>query len=227
MEGMVGIIRSISMSKLVVRAVSMSLDGFMAGAHQSLESPMGEGGMALHAWAFGTRTFQKMFGNAGGATEGLDEEFAAKSFENNGATIMGRNMFGPVRDGWGDESWKGWWGEEPPFHHPVFVLTHHARKPLVMKGGTTFHFVTEGIAAARQRALEAAGGKDVRIGGGAETIRQYLKAGLVDELHLVQAPILLGKGERIFEGLDALGGQYRCESFSASKAVVHYRLVKQ
>src|SRR5579885_2734079 len=149
-----------SVSKLVVRAVSLSLDGFMAGPQQSLENPLGVGGMALHASAFGTRTFQRMFGNSGGATEGLDEEFAAKSFENNGATIMGRNMFGPVRGGWGDESWKGWWGEEPPFHHPVFVLTHHARKPLVMKGGTTFHFVTEGILAARQQALEAAAGKD-------------------------------------------------------------------
>jgi len=194
------------MSKTRVAGFSLSLEGFGAGPNQSLENPIGEGGMALHAWAFPTRTFQAMHGEGGGVT-GVDDDFAAASFAGVGAWILGRNMFGPVRGDWGDESWKGWWGESPPYHVPVFVLTHHARAPLEMKGGTTFHFVTGGIHAALDRARAAAAGKDVRIGGGVSTIRQYLLADLVDEMHLALTTVLLGRGESLLQGIDlrALG----------------------
>jgi dihydrofolate reductase len=206
------------MAKLRVNCFATSIDGYGAGPDQSLENPMGIGGMALHEWVFPTRTFQKMFGKEGGSA-GVDDAFAARGFENIGAWILGRNMFGPVRGAWPDDSWKGWWGDEPPYHTPVFVLTNHPRAPIVMEGGTTFHFVTDGIEAALARAKEAANGRDVRLGGGAATIRQYLRAGLVDEMHLAVAPILLGSGESLLEGIDvpALGYQ-RTEHVPAASA---------
>jgi dihydrofolate reductase len=195
------------MSKLRVQSFSISLDGYGAGPNQSLQNPLGERGETLHTWFRDTRTFQRMLGNESKGSDGPDEDFAARGFENIGAWILGRNMFGPVRGPWPDDAWKGWWGDEPPYHAPVFVLTHHARAPLAMKGGTTFHFVTDGIEAALARAREAAGGKDVRLGGGVSTIRQYLQAGLVDEMHLAIAPVLLGSGEALLAGIDlpALG----------------------
>lgn len=189
------------MSKLVVRAFSVSLDGYGAGPDQSLENPLGVGGEALHGWAFGTRTFRKMFGQEGGST-GTDEDFAARSFENIGAWILGRNMFGPIRGDWPDENWKGWWGDNPPYHCQVFVLTHYPRASIEMAGRTTFHFVTDGIHAALKRATEAADGRDVRLGGGVSAIRQYVQAGLVDEMHLAVSPVLLGTGENLFAGID-------------------------
>ncbi|MGH7154447.1 MAG: dihydrofolate reductase family protein, partial [Acetobacteraceae bacterium] len=197
------------MSRLCVRAFSLSVDGYGAGVNQDLQNPMGQNGMDLHQWAFRTRTFRTMFGQEGGETD-LDDEFAARSFENIGAWIIGRNMFGPVRGPWQDESWKGWWGSSPPYHVPVFVLTHHARAPLLMEGGTTFHFVTGSIDAALQKARESAGGKDVRIGGGVATIRQYLQARLIDEMHLAMSPVFLGTGEALFAGLDLRSLGYAC-----------------
>ena len=195
------------MSNVRVAAFSLSLDGFGAGPDQDLEHPLGHGGEELHRWFVATRTFRSMHGGEGGAETGVDEELAARSMRGFGAWILGRNMFGPVRGPWPDESWRGWWGDEPPYHVPVFVLTHHARRPLEMKGGTTFHFVTEGIEVALAKAREAAGGKDVRIGGGVSTVRQYVQAGLVDELHLAFRPVLLGEGENLLQGLNlpALG----------------------
>jgi len=194
------------MTKVRVAAFSVSIDGYGAGPEQSVAAPLGRGGEQLHGWAWPTRTFQAMFGNGGGSS-GVDDEFAAASFAGVGAWILGRNMFGPVRGPWPDDSWRGWWGDEPPYHVPVFVLTHHARAPLAMAGGTTFHFVTDGIEAALARARDAAGGGDVRIGGGVATVRQYLRAGLVDEMHLALAPALLGSGEALLSGIDltALG----------------------
>jgi dihydrofolate reductase len=196
------------MTKLRVASYGLSLDGYGAGPDQDLANPMGVGGMALHQWVFGTRFFRQMQGQEGGET-GIDHDFAVRGFDTLGAWILGRNMFGPVRGPWPDDSWKGWWGDTPPYHTPVFVLTHHARDDLEMNGGTAFHFVTGGIEEAWERARAAANGKDVRVGGGAATIRQYLEAGLLDELHLAVAPALLGKGEPLFAGLDlpALGYQ--------------------
>lgn len=214
------------MSKLRVNAFGISIDGYGAGPGQALEHPMGVGGMALHEWVLGTRTFFKMHGDfaekllAGRQPrEGVDDAYAARGFANVGAWILGRNMFGPVRGPWVDESWKGWWGEEPPYHVPVFVLTHHARPSLTMKGGTVFHFVTDGIHGALARAKEAAGGQDVRLGGGVATVRAYLTAGLVDELHLAIGPTLLGRGEHLWAGIDlpALGYQV-AEHVSGEKA---------
>ena len=195
------------MSRVRVACFAVSVDGHGAGPDQSLENPLGVGGTALHEWALPTRTFQKMvFGSSGGST-GVDDDHVARGFAGVGAWILGRNMFGPVRGPWPDESWKGWWGASPPYHTPVFVLTHHARDPIEMEGGTTFHFVTDGIGAALARARAAAKGADVRIGGGVSTVRQYLKAGLVDEVHLAIAPALLGSGEALLAGIDlrALG----------------------
>ena len=192
------------MSRLRVGSFSVSIDGFGAGPRQSLENPLGEGGTTLHSWAFGTRTFQAMHGNAGGST-GTDDDFARRGFDNVGAWILGRNMFGPVRGPWPDDSWKGWWGDNPPYHTEVFVLTHHPRAPIDMAGGTRFHFVTDGIHAALERARSAAGGRDVRLGGGVATMRDYLRAGLVDEMHLAVAPVLLGAGEALFAGIDLPG----------------------
>jgi len=208
------------MSTLCVRAYGISLDGYGCGPDQSQENPMGVGGHALHEWFFPTRTFREMTGQDGGTT-GIDDEFAKAGFDNIGAWILGRNMFGPIRGGWGDESWNGWWGDEPPYHVPVFVLTHHPRKDLRMKGDTTFHFVTGGIHEALARAKEAAGGKDVRVGGGASTIRQYLEAKLLDELHLAFAPTLMGSGENLLAGLNLPALGYRISRHVASDNALH------
>lgn len=189
------------MGKVKIAAFSVSLDGFGAGPDQSRENPLGERGEELHEWMFPTKMFQKMMGKEGG-TEGTDNDFAEKSMENMGAWIMGRNMFGPIRGPWPDDEWKGWWGENPPYHVPVFVLTHHEREPVTMKGGTTFHFVTDGIESALEKARKAANGKDIRIGGGASTIRQFLQAGLIDEMHLAFSSVFLGSGEHLFSGID-------------------------
>ena len=189
------------MSKVRVAAFSVSIDGFGAGPRQDLQNPLGVRGTELHGWFFPTETFKKMHGEGGG-TAGIDNDMAAQSFENVGAWILGRNMFGPVRGPWKDDSWKGWWGDSPPFHTPVFVLTHHARAPLAMAGGTTFHFVTDGLESALEQAKAAAKGKDVRIGGGVSVIRQYLFAGRIDEMHFAVSPVLLGEGEHLFSGLN-------------------------
>jgi dihydrofolate reductase len=208
------------MSKLKVLAFAVSIDGFGAGPEQSLEHPLGVGGMGLHPWMLHTRTFAAMHGGDGGDT-GIDDDWARRSFEGIGAWILGRNMFGPVRGPWPDEGWRGWWGDEPPYHVPVFVLTHHARPALEMKGGTVFHFVTGGIDEALQRARAAAGGQDVRVGGGVATVRQYLQAGLVDELHLVQSPVLLGRGEALLAGIDLTALGFRCVRHQASELAQH------
>jgi dihydrofolate reductase len=214
------------MSKLRVESFTISLDGFGAGLDQSLDNPLGIGGRLLHAWAFGTRTFQqKLFGKNEGAA-GIDDDFAARGFKNMGAWIMGRNMFGPVRGPWPDDSWKGWWGDNPPYHTQVFVLTHHPRPSLEMAGGTTFHFVTDGMDAALQRAKEAAGELDIRIGGGTATVRQYLQVGLIDEIHLAVSPTVLGSGERLLEGIDLLKLGYRCKEYVMSTAAMHVVLAK-
>ncbi|RTL51154.1 MAG: dihydrofolate reductase [Rhodocyclaceae bacterium] len=214
------------MSKLRVESFTLSIDGFAAGPEQSLENPLGLGGTALHGWAFPTRTFQtKVLGGEDGET-GVDEDFAARGFDNIGAWILGRNMFGPVRGPWPDESWRGWWGENPVYHVPVFVLTHHPRPPLVMEGGTTFHFVTDGIHAALDQAREAAQGKDVRVGGGAATIQQYLWERLIDEMHIAISPVLLGRGERLFDGIDLPALGYRCIEQVASERAMHVVLRK-
>ncbi len=190
------------MSRVKVAAFSISLDGFGAGPRQSLENPLGVRGTELHKWFFPTAIFRKMTGQSGGST-GTDNDMAAQSFDNVGAWILGRNMFGPVRGPWPDDSWKGWWGDTPPYHTPVFVLTHHSRAPLEMKGGTTFYFVSDGAESALKQAKVAAQGKDVRIGGGVATIRQYLAAGQIDEMHLAMSPVLLGEGESLFAGINS------------------------
>lgn len=208
-------------SKVRVAGFSVSIDGFGAGPSQSQDAPMGVGGTALHEWAFHTRTARsKIFGEQGGDT-GVDDDFMAAGFDNVGAWIIGRNMFGPVRGPWPDDEWKGWWGDEPVYHCPVFVLTHHAREPLVMAGGTTFFFVTEGIEAALARARDAAADEDIRIGGGVETVRAYLAAGHIDELHLVVSPVLLGRGEHLLAGLDLPSLGYRCTRQVASECAMH------
>jgi dihydrofolate reductase len=214
------------MSKLRVQSFSMSVDGYGAGPNQSVDHPMGVGGMALHEWAFATQTFRKMLGNAGGTT-GVDEDFAARGFTHIGAWILGRNMFGPIRGAWPDDQWKGWWGDNPPYHVPVFVLTHHPRASIAMAGGTTFHFVTDGIHTALTRAKEAAKGLDVRLGGGVATIQQYLRAGLVDEMHLAIAPTVLGSGERLFAGVDAAALGYRCSEHVPTANVTHVVLRRE
>jgi dihydrofolate reductase len=215
-------------SRLRVASFAISIDGYGAGPNQDLQNPLGVGGPELFGWLFGTRTFQRLHGDAGGGETGVDDDFAARGFEGVGAWILGRHMFGPVRGPWPDESWRGWWGEEPPYHVPVFVLTHHARAPLAMKGGTVFRFVTGGIEDALRAAREAAGGKDVRLGGGVATIRQYLRAGLVDALHLVIAPVLLGSGEHLLGGLDLRALGYECvEHVAGQRAAAHVTLRKK
>jgi dihydrofolate reductase len=221
------------MSRLRVNAFAISIDGHGAGPDQALANPLGVGGMALHQWVFGTKTFQKMHGDSSGSLSdggagraGVDDDFAARGFENLGAWIMGRNMFGPIRGAWSDNDWKGWWGENPPYHVPVFVLTHHARAPITMDGGTTFHFVTDGIHAALERAKQAAQGKDVRIGGGVATVREYLSAGLIDEIHLAIAPVLLGKGEPLLAGIDTVSLGYKCTEHVATELATHVVLMK-
>lgn len=214
------------MSKVRVASFSVSIDGFGAGPDQSLQDPLGVGGMELHQWVFPTATFQRMHGEGNGTT-GVDDEFAARGFHNLGAWILGRNMFGPVRGPWPDLSWKGWWGDEPPYHTPVFVLTHYAREPLVMQGGTTFHFVTTGIHDALERARNAANGRDVRIGGGVATVQQYLREGLIDELHLAIAPVVLGAGENLFAGIDMRALGYRCTEHVATEKATHVVVRKE
>ncbi|MBP9088536.1 MAG: dihydrofolate reductase [Kofleriaceae bacterium] len=209
------------MTRIRVEGFTISLDGYGAGPNQDLTNPLGVGGPALHQWLFPTHTLQsKLFGNDGGTT-GIDDDFAARGFNNIGAWILGRNMFGPIRGAWPDLNWKGWWGENPPYHVPAFVLSHHARPSIEMAGGTTFHFVTGGIHEALERARDAANGMDVRIGGGANTIQQYLRAGLIDELHVAISPILLGSGERLFDGLDMRALGYQCVASVASDKATH------
>jgi len=205
---------------------SLSLDGFGAGPDQSLRDPLGKGGMAMHQWALATRTFKRMHGGGPGGSVGVDEDFAAASMANMGAWILGRNMFGPVRGPWPDESWKGWWGDDPPYHVPTFVLTHHARAPIEMKGGTTFVFVTDGIHAALEQARAAAGDKDIRIGGGVSTVRQYVEAGLVDEMHLAISNALLGRGEHFFAGLDLPARGFSVARREATDLATHVVLVR-
>ncbi len=215
------------MSKLRVNAFSISIDGYGAGPDQSTENPLGVGGEALHDWLVGTRMFHEYQGrDPASAWGGIDDDFARRGFENLGAWIMGRNMFGPIRGPWPDDEWKGWWGKNPPYHVPVFVLTHHARAPITMDGGTTFHFVTDGIHAALERAKEAAAGKDIRLGGGVATIRQYLAAGLIDELHLAISPILLGSGEHLLGGIDLVRLGYECTQYAPSDHAAHIVLTK-
>ncbi len=206
--------------------ITMSLDGYVAGPNQSRETPLGEGGEDLHQWVIATRSWRAQHGKEGGET-GPDDERAATMHDNVGAIIMGRNMFGPVRGSWGDEQWNGWWGDDPPFHAPVFVLTHHARDPQPMQGGTTFHFVTDGIESALERALEAAGDKDVHLSGGANAAQQYLRAGLIDEMEIHVAPHLLRGGERLFDNLDGGPAGYELAELVSSPAAAHFRYVRR
>ena len=214
------------MSKVRVAAFSISLDGYGAGPEQSLETPLGRGGEELHDWFVPTRSFKRLNGSSGGTT-GIDDDFAARGLQNIGAWIMGRNMFGPVRGDWPDDTWKGWWGDNPPYHASTFVLTHHPRNPVEMEGGTTFHFVTDGIEAALERAREAAGEKDVLISGGTSVIRQYLEARLIDEMHFAISPIMLGRGESLFHGLDLPRLGYRVKQHVASEAATHMVIARQ
>ncbi|MDQ4027835.1 MAG: dihydrofolate reductase family protein [Actinomycetota bacterium] len=213
------------MPRLRVHNLSISLDGFAAGRNQGRDDPLGEGGEELHEWVFNTRYWREMLGESGGE-EGVSNDFMIAGDENIGATIMGRNMFGPIRGEWGDEDWTGWWGDEPPYHHDVFVLTHFARGDIQMEGGTTFRFVTDGVESALRRALEAAGGRDVRLGGGASTVQQYLRAGLIDRMHVAITPVVLGAGERLFENMDSALTAYRCTEFVGTDGVTHAVLTR-
>jgi dihydrofolate reductase len=213
------------MSKLRVESFTISIDGFGAGPNQDLEHPLGVGGTDLHQWFFPTKTFQKMHSNKDGEN-GIDNDFASRGFDNIGAWIMGRNMFGPIRGPWPDDAWKGWWGANPPYHVPVYVLTNHKRDSLEMKGGTVFHFVTDGIQAALEHALKAARGKDIRLGGGVSTIRQYLRERLIDEIHIAIAPIILGSGEHLFSGIDLLALGYQCTEHMSSEHATHLIIKK-
>jgi dihydrofolate reductase len=209
------------MSHVRIAGFSVSLDGFGAGIEQSLNDPLGRRGPELMKWFFGTRTFNAMHGGEGGDENSVNERFAKEALSGNGAWILGRNMFGPVRGPWPDDSWKGWWGDEPPYHVPTFVLTHHPRDPIVMKGGTTFYFVTDGIGSALEKAKQAAGDQHVRIGGGVSTARQYLQAGLVDSIHLAFSPVMLGRGENLLAGLDLPSMGYRMKEHVATEAATH------
>ncbi len=213
------------MPKLRIHNFAISLDGYGAGSNQDLDNPLGVGGEALHDWIVHTRTFQQMQGEDGGVS-GVDDDFTARGFANIGAWILGRNMFGPVRGSWPDSTWKGWWGDNPPYHTPVFVLTHHPRPSITMDGGTTFHFVTEGIHAALQRATDVANGQDIRLGGGVATIRQYLQARLVDEMHIAISPILLGSGEHLLAGIDTPALGYHCAEHVTTADATHFVLTK-
>ena len=215
------------MARLRVQSFSVSLDGYGAGPDQSLQNPLGVRGPELMAWVFPTRAFRRMHGGQADGETGIDHQMVEQGFAGIGAWILGRNMFGPVRGPWPDESWKGWWGDEPPYHTPVFVLTHHPRAPLRMAGGTEFRFVTEGIHAALAQAKAAAGGADVRLGGGVSTLRQYLRAGLIDELHLALGPVLLGAGEHLFSGLDLHALGYECAKTVAGERATHVFLRKR
>lgn len=213
------------MTKVRVAGFSVSLDGFGAGPEQSLDAPLGMNGPDLFQWFFPTRSFRAMQGAEGG-TVGVDNDYAQRSMAGFGAFILGRNMFGPIRGDWPDDSWNGWWGDNPPYHAPTYVLTHHARPPIEMEGGTTFYFVTEGIEAALDQARAAAGTKDIKIGGGVETLRQYLKAGLIDQLHLAIAPVVLGRGEALFEGIDLRAMGYRIIEHAPTEAATHIVLAR-
>lgn len=215
------------MSKLRVESFTISLDGFGAGSDQDIANPLGIGGTSLHGWAIPTRTFQKNLFGVDGGTTGIDDDFANRGFHNIGAWILGRNMFGPVRGPWLDESWRGWWGENPVYQVPVFVLTHYPRAPLVMQGGTTFYFVTDGIEAALARAREAAIGKDVRLGGGVNVIQQFLRERLIDEMHIAIAPVLLGAGERLFEGVNLPALGYACSKTESTPLATHVLLTRK
>jgi len=214
------------MARVRVHNFTISLDGYGAGPRQTREDPLGVGGEALHDWYIATRTFQRMGGKTGGTT-GTDNVFAARFGEGIGAWILGRNMFGPIRGPWPDDAWRGWWGNNPPYHGPVFVLTHHSRSSVEMEGGTVFHFVTDGIRKALERATAAAAGKDVQVGGGVATIRQYLEAGLIDELHVAMAPRLLGSGEHLFHGLDLTALGYECTTHVPTAAATHIVLTRR
>lgn len=214
------------MSKLRVQSFAISIDGYSAGPSQDLQNPLGVRGTELMEWFFPTQVFKRMHGQGGGET-GVDNDMAEQGFPGIGAWILGRNMFGPIRGPWPDETWRGWWGEEPPYHVPVFVLTHYPRKPLKMAGGTEFHFVTEGIHAALDQAKRAASGRDVRLGGGVSTVRQYLGAGLVDELHLAVRPVLLGTGEHLWRDLDMPALGYECTNYIAGERAAHIFLRKR
>ena len=213
------------MSKVRVAGFAVSVDGLGAGPEQSLKNPLGQGGEDLHQWFFPTRTFQLMFGKGHG-TEGVDDRYAARSMANFGAFILGRNMFGPIRGPWPDQNWKGWWGDNPPYHTPVFVLTHHSRPSITMEGGTVFHFVTDGIESALEQAKAAAGGRDIKIGGGVSTVRQYLQAGLIDELHFATSPVVLGGGEAMFAGLDLPALGFRVRETAVGEHALHTVLAK-
>ena len=214
------------MSKLKVQAFTVSIDGYGAGPRQSLDAPLGVGGESLHRWLVHTRTFKEMVVRGEGGSTDVDDGFARRSFENVGAWIMGRNMFGPVRGPWPDDQWKGWWGDNPPYHVPTFVLTHHARDSITMEGGTVFHFVTGGIHEALDRAREAAGRQDVRVGGGVATVRQYLQAGLLDEMHLAISPTLLGSGEALLPGIDLLQLGFQVTEYVPTSHAAHVVLTK-
>ncbi|MDX6712400.1 MAG: hypothetical protein QOH96_3416 [Blastocatellia bacterium] len=214
------------MSKLRVHGFAISLDGYGAGPHQDLQNPLGLGGLALHEWAFPTRTFHQMLGDDGGTT-GIDNDFLERGFEGIGAWIMGRNMFGPIRGDWPDNDWKGWWGNNPPYHTPVFVLTNHPRASITMEGGTIFHFVNDGIHAALEQAVEAADSKDIRLGGGVSTIRQYLREGLIDEMHLAVSPVLLGSGEDLLQGIDVPSLGYQLTEHVSTPNATHVVITKQ
>jgi dihydrofolate reductase len=214
------------MTRLRVQSFGVSLDGFSAGPRQDLNNPLGVGGTAIFEWAFATRAFRQMHGKEGGTT-GVDDEFAVRGFNNIGAWILGRNMFGPIRGPWPDDSWKGWWGENPPYHTPVFVLTRHPRRSIVMQGGTTFHFITDGIHDALRQAAEAANGKDVRLGGGVATVRQYLREGLIDEMHLALSPVFLGSGEHLLGGIDLCQLGYQCTEYVPTSSAAHVTITKR
>jgi len=216
----------VNVTRVRVGNFSISLDGYGAGPDQSVDHPLGVGGEDMHDWIVSTRSWRQMHSKEGG-TEGIDSDFAMRGIENIGAWILGRNMFGPIRGPWPDMNWKGWWGDNPPYHVPVYVLTHHARPPLEMEGGTTFYFVTEGIHDALARARKAANGKDILIGGGANTIQQYLREGLIDELHIAITPTILGGGERLFEGVDLRRLGYECVRFEASEKATHVILQRK
>jgi dihydrofolate reductase len=213
------------MSKVRVNCFTISLDGYGAGPYQDQKNPLGVNGEELHKWLVSTRTFKTMYGEDGGTT-GTDDDFARRGMENLGAWILGRNMFGPIRGAWPDESWRGWWGPNPPYHVPVFVLTRHARNSIEMEGGTTFHFVTGGIDEALRRAKEAAGARDIRVGGGAETIRQYLQERLIDEMHFAISPMLLGSGEHLLHGLDLRALGYRVTEHVSTPDATHVVLAR-
>jgi dihydrofolate reductase len=214
-------------TKVRVESLTVSLDGYVAGPHQSLENPIGVGASGLHAWAFSTRTFQEKVMSADGGATGVDDEIAARGFTNIGAWILGRNMFGPIRGPWPNDEWKGWWGDNPPYHVPVFVLSHYPRDAISMEGGTTFNFVTGGIREALALARDAAGGKDVRIGGGANTIRQFLEERLIDEMHFAISPVIIGAGEPLFHGLNLRKLGYSCRKHVGTELASHFFISRE